>query len=163
VSGVKSKSTLNGGTGYNELSLDDTRGKEVINLHAQYNMRSVVENERYTKIGGDDTEIVNGDQYIAVTKTYALNSLVSTELVCGPTMIQLTPLGISIKAPQVDIDASLFSLMSANAMITPAVYTVPLGPRPWVSGPPPAPTPAPSPEDNIGGKRATPTLGGKPI
>jgi type VI secretion system secreted protein VgrG len=159
VSGVKSKSTLNGGTRYNELSLDDTKGKEVVNLHAQYNMRTVVENERYTKVGGDDTEVVKGNQYVAVTQTYALNSLVSTELVCGPSIIKLTPFGISIKALQVDIEAPIFSLMSANAMITPAVYTMPLGPRPWVSGPPPLPTPAPNPEDNVGGKRAIPALG----
>jgi type VI secretion system secreted protein VgrG len=165
VSGVKSRSTLNGGTRYNELSLDDTKDKEVINLRAQYNMRAVVENERYTKVGGDDTEVVEGtqniaadEQFVTVKKRYALNSLVSTELVCGPTIVKLTPLGIAITALQVDIDAPIFSLMSANAMITPAVYTLPLGPKPWVSGPPPTPTTAPAPKDNIGGKRAAPAV-----
>lgn len=161
VSGVKSKSTPNGGTGYNELSFDDTKGKEVINLRAQHNMRTVVENERYTKVGGNDTEIVKGDQYVAVTKTYALSSLVSTELVCGPTVIKLTPLGLAITAPKIDIDAAIFSLDSPCAVITPAVFTMPLGPRPFVPAPPPVPKAPPNPEDGIGGKRA-PTLGGKP-
>jgi len=161
VSGVKSKSTLNGGTRYNELSLDDTKDKEVINLRAQNNMRTVVEKDRYTKVGGDDTEEVEGTQYVSVTQKYALNSLVSTELVCGPTILKLTPFGIQIQAAQVDIDAPIFSLMSANAMITPAVYTLPLGPRPWVPGPPAVPTTEPIPADQIGGKRA-PGLGGAP-
>jgi type VI secretion system secreted protein VgrG len=172
VSGVKSKSTLNGGTGYNELSFDDTKGAEVVNLHAQYNMRSVIENERYTKIGGDDTEVVEGTQNIAVDKqfvtvkqTYALSSLISTEFAVGPTVIKLTPLGIAITAPKIDITAPVFSLVSADAVITPAVYTVPLGPRPFVLAPPPVTTPAPPADDNIGGKRATAApgaTGGKP-
>jgi type VI secretion system secreted protein VgrG len=172
VSGVKSKSTLNGGTGYNELSFDDTKGKEVINLRAQYNMRTVVENERYTKVGGDDTEVVEGtqnivadDQFVTVKKTYALSSLISTELACGPTVIKLTPLGIGITAPKIDIDAPVFSLLSANAVITPALYTLPLGPRPFVPAPPPIPALPPEPNDNIGGKRAAAAVGspgGKP-
>jgi len=166
VSGVKSKSTLNGGTRNNELSFDDTKDKEVINLHAQYNMRTVVENERFTKIGGDDTEVVEGTQNIAVDKqyvtvqqTYSLSSLISTELVCGPSVIKLTELGINITAPKIDISAPVFNLLSANAVITPAVYTVPLGPRPPVPAPPLVPLPAPKAEDNIGGKRAAPASG----
>lgn len=161
VSGVKSKSTLDGGTGYNELSFDDTKDKEVINLRAQHNMRTVVRNERYTEIGRDDTEVVKGTQHTAVGKqfvtvkeTYSLDSKLSAELVCGPTVLKLTPLGIAITAPKIEIDAPIFSLDSANAVILPGVFTVPLGPRPWVSGPPPIPAPAPALGDRVGGKRA---------
>jgi len=163
VSGVKTRSTLNGGTRYNELSFEDTQGKEVINLRAQRNMRSVVENERFTKVGGDDTEVVEGTQNIAVAKqfitvdqSYTLSSP-STELVCGPTVIKLTPLGIVIKTPKFDIDAPLFNMVSPNAVITPGVFTVPLGLRPPVPVLPPKPEEAPSPDDNIGGKRANAT------
>ncbi|HTV21686.1 MAG TPA: type VI secretion system tip protein TssI/VgrG, partial [Polyangiaceae bacterium] len=135
VSGVKSKSTLNGGTGYNELSFDDTTGKELINLHAQNNLRAVVEKKRYTEIGGDDTEVVKGtqnidvnQQFVTVKTTYALRSLVSTELACGPTVIKLTPAGISIMAAKIDITAPVFSLLSATAVVTPALYTLVPGP-----------------------------------
>ena len=38
VSGMKSNSTPGGG-GYNEISLDDTKGSEKIIVHGQYDMR----------------------------------------------------------------------------------------------------------------------------
>ncbi len=161
VSGVKSKSTLNGGKGYNELSFDDTTGKELVNFHAQNNHRAVVENKRYTEVGGDDTEVVKGTQNIDVQKqfvtvktTYALRSLLSTEISCGPTVIKLTPLGISIMAPKIDITAPVFSLVSPTAVITPALYTIPLGPMPFVPAPPPVPTIAPPALDTTGGKQS---------
>jgi type VI secretion system secreted protein VgrG len=43
VSGVKSNSTKGGG-GYNELSFDDTKGSEVVTVHAQRDMNTKVEN-----------------------------------------------------------------------------------------------------------------------
>ncbi len=42
-SGFKTKTYK--GSGYNELSLDDTPGKEQIRIHGQYNMDTVIEND----------------------------------------------------------------------------------------------------------------------
>ena len=58
VSGVKSNSTPGGG-GYNEMTMDDTKGKEKVNIHAQYDMTTTVEH--------DDTQtVVSGDRTITV-------------------------------------------------------------------------------------------------
>ncbi|HWO14023.1 MAG TPA: type VI secretion system tip protein TssI/VgrG [Polyangiaceae bacterium] len=156
VSGVKSRSTQNGGKGYNELSFDDTTGKELVNFHAQKDLKTVVENsedatvknKRFTKIGGDDTEVVigtqnidAGSQFVTVKKTYALRSLVSAEIACGASLIKLTPTGIVITAPKIDILAPGFQVFSAKAAIVPAVQTVPL-PLPIPPLPPTPPVPA---------------------
>ncbi len=55
VSGMKSNSTP-GGSGYNEFTLNDTKGKEGITIHAQKDMNTTVENDRSaTIVGGNDT------------------------------------------------------------------------------------------------------------
>lgn len=156
VSGVKSRSTQNGGKGYNELSFDDTTGKELVHFHAQKDLKTVVENsedatvknKRFTKIGGDDTEVVigtqnidTGSQFVTVKKTYALRSLVSAEIACGASLIKLTPAGIVITAPKIDILAPAFQVFSAKAAIVPAVQTLPL-PVPIPPVPPTPPIPA---------------------
>ena len=156
VSGVKSRSTQQGGKGYNELSFDDTTGKELVNIHAQKDIKSVVENseesivknERYTKIGGDDTLVVvgtqnidAGSQFVTVKKTYALRSLVSAELACGATLVKLTPAGIVITAPKIDILAPVFQVFSAKASVVPTLQTIPL-PVPVPPVPPTPPIPA---------------------
>jgi len=107
-----------------------------------------VKNKRFTKIGGDDTEVVigtqnidAGSQFVTVKKTYALRSLVSAEIACGASLIKLTPTGIVITAPKIDILAPGFQVFSAKAAIVPAVQTVPL-PLPIPPLPPTPPVPA---------------------
>ena len=73
VSGMKSNSTPGGG-GYNEFSLNDTKGKEAITIHGQYNMDTTVGNDesytignnRTTNVGVDDTETIGSNQTITV-------------------------------------------------------------------------------------------------
>ena len=73
VSGMKSNSTPGGG-GYNEFSLNDTKGKEAITIHGQYNMDTTVGNDesctignnRTTNVGVDDTETIGANQTITV-------------------------------------------------------------------------------------------------
>lgn len=166
VSGVKSRSTQNGGKGYNELSFDDTTGKELVNFHAQKDLKTVVENsedatvknQRFTSIGGDDTEVVSGTQnidagslFVTVKKTYALRSLVSAEIAVGASLIKLTPAGIVITAPKIDILSPAFQVFSAKAAIVPAVQTIPLPvPVPPVPPTPPIPAIAPPAVDTTG-------------
>lgn len=74
TSGFKSNSTKGGG-GFNEISMDDTKGKEKVTIHAQYDMSTEVQhdqtntvhNNRTTTIDVDDTETVTGKQTITVT------------------------------------------------------------------------------------------------
>ncbi len=59
-SGLKSKTYK--GSGYNELSLDDTPGKEQIRIHGQYNMDTVVENDETHHIKMNRTKTVDVDE-----------------------------------------------------------------------------------------------------
>ncbi|OWQ84459.1 hypothetical protein CDN99_24530 [Roseateles aquatilis] len=68
VSGIKSKTHK--GAGYNELSMDDTAGKEKITIHGQYDMGTTVEhdqtstihNNRTDQVDVDDSETVGNNQ-----------------------------------------------------------------------------------------------------
>ena len=74
VSGFKSNSTPGGG-GYNEISANDTKGKELITIHAQYDMSTTVEH--------DDTQHVKNDRTITVDGTH-------TETITRDTTIRVT-------------------------------------------------------------------------
>ncbi|MBZ5592585.1 MAG: type VI secretion system tip protein VgrG [Acidobacteriia bacterium] len=73
MGGWKSNSSPGGG-GYNEISFNDTKGKEMFTLHAQYDMAETVEhdqtstvhNNRTTTVDVNDKETVGSNQTIAV-------------------------------------------------------------------------------------------------
>ncbi len=75
VSGVKTDSTPGGG-GYNELSMDDTKGKEKITIHGQHDMATTVEhdmtetvktgNRKVTVESGTSTETIKGNASLTV-------------------------------------------------------------------------------------------------
>ena len=57
LSGIKSKTHK--GSGYNELSMDDTAGKEMVTIHAQYDMGTTVLHDQTNTIQNDKTTTVN--------------------------------------------------------------------------------------------------------
>lgn len=66
ISGVKSRSSKGGG-GYNEISLQDKKGSELINIHAQKDMVTKVLNDQTTTVGNDQTTTVEkGNQSVTV-------------------------------------------------------------------------------------------------
>lgn len=73
VSGVKTNSTPGGG-GYNEFSMDDSKGKEKIVIHGQYDMEKTIEhndtttikNDREATIGHNDTTTIGNNRSITV-------------------------------------------------------------------------------------------------
>jgi type VI secretion system secreted protein VgrG len=65
ISGIKSNSTKGGG-GFNEISLNDTKGTELINIHAQYDQQKKVEHDERVEIGNDRTEHVIHDEKITI-------------------------------------------------------------------------------------------------
>ena len=122
VSGMKSNSTPGGG-GYNEISMNDTKGKENITIHGQYDMNTTVENDRTTTVvGGNDTLSVQagtrtvtvkgntsltveaGDRTVDVTGNYKLDTTseiniqapTKISLTCGGSNITMEPGKISI-------------------------------------------------------------------
>jgi type VI secretion system secreted protein VgrG len=74
VSGLKSNSTPGGG-GYNGLIFNDTKSKEKITLHGQYDMDSTIEH--------DDTQTVKNNRTITVNGTH-------TETIKKDTTIKIT-------------------------------------------------------------------------
>ncbi len=65
VSGFKSDSTKGGG-GYNEMSMDDTKGNELIQVHAQFDQDIKVEHDERTNVGRNRTESVGNDETITI-------------------------------------------------------------------------------------------------
>jgi type VI secretion system secreted protein VgrG len=72
VSGLKSNSTKGGG-GYNEMSMNDTKGKEMVTIHAQYDMSSTVEHDDTQTIHNNRTITVDGTHTETVTKAVTEN------------------------------------------------------------------------------------------
>jgi type VI secretion system secreted protein VgrG len=70
VSGTKSDTHK--GTGYNEISMDDTAGEELITVHAQYDMDTTVEH--------DDTQTVHNNREITVDGTHVETIKKDTEI-----------------------------------------------------------------------------------
>jgi type VI secretion system secreted protein VgrG len=79
LSGTKSKTHK--GSGFNEMSLDDTAGKERVFIHGQYNMDTVVQHDQTSTIHNcrtdvvdvDDSETVGGNQTLHVVKNQTVN------------------------------------------------------------------------------------------
>ena len=65
VSGLKSNTHK--GKGYNEMSMDDTAGKEKITIHGQYDMNTTVEHDvTHTVVTGKFTEKIKSDTSITI-------------------------------------------------------------------------------------------------
>jgi len=84
VSGIKSNTHK--GKGYNEMSMDDTAGKEKITIHGQYNMGTTVGNDQSNKIGNnrttevavDDTQSVGSNRKVDIGSN--LNESITSNL-----------------------------------------------------------------------------------
>src|SRR5215470_10042664 len=61
VSGYKSNSTKGGG-GYNELSFDDTKGTELIQVHGQYDMDTKIEHDERRHVLNNRTKNIDVDE-----------------------------------------------------------------------------------------------------
>jgi type VI secretion system secreted protein VgrG len=66
VSGLKSQTHK--GSGYNEMSMDDTAGKEKITVHGQYDMNTTVEHDQTNTVNNDSTETIKNNAKIEITK-----------------------------------------------------------------------------------------------
>ncbi len=88
-SGIKSQTHK--GSGYNEIAMDDTVGKEEFRLHAQYDMNTVVENDQTTtvhnnrtdQIDVDDSETVGSNQSITIGSNRTLNVGANQDITVG--------------------------------------------------------------------------------
>ncbi len=119
--GIKSNSSK-GGSGYNEIVLEDKKDAEEIGIHAQKDLNIVILNsetreigEKFTsgtsrettlKKGDDKLKLDTGsqkvdiaqDQNVKAGKTITIEAGMKMTFKVGPSKIELTPSGIDIKA-----------------------------------------------------------------
>src|SRR5262249_34057279 len=62
------KSATHKGSGYNQLSMDDTKGKEKITIHGQYDMGTTVEHDQTNTVNNDFTETIKKNAKISITE-----------------------------------------------------------------------------------------------
>lgn len=115
IAGVKSNSTTGGG-GYNEFVFDDTKGSEVIGLHAQKDHNLVIDNNetRHVKNCVDNTIDVNRTEFIGDTWTVEAGKKI--EFIVGSSKIVMDP--TSIKIESVKIDGKASATLSAKSPMT---------------------------------------------
>jgi type VI secretion system secreted protein VgrG len=61
VSGFKSNSTKGGG-GFNEISFDDSKGSELIQIHGQFDMDTLIENDERRHVKKDRSKTIDGNE-----------------------------------------------------------------------------------------------------
>jgi type VI secretion system secreted protein VgrG len=66
VSGLKSNTHK--GRGYNEMTMNDTAGKEKITIHGQYDMNTTVEHDQTNTVNNDFTETIKKNATIHITE-----------------------------------------------------------------------------------------------
>ncbi|HET6763129.1 MAG TPA: type VI secretion system tip protein TssI/VgrG, partial [Longimicrobiaceae bacterium] len=65
--GMKSRSSRGGG-GYNEITLTDTKGTELITIHGQHDMDTAVEHDKRLTVGNDESISVGANETVSVGK-----------------------------------------------------------------------------------------------
>src|SRR5690606_8973105 len=95
VAGWKSKSTP--GSGYNEIAMDDSKGSELLRIHAQRDMESVIENDERRKVGKNDTLDVGNELFIEAGSKITLKVGMST-VVIDASSITLKSINITGQA-----------------------------------------------------------------
>ena len=67
ISGLRSN-TYPGGGGLNEITVDDTRGRERMYFHAEFNQDTVVKHNQTSQVGQDATTTIGGNESVHVAK-----------------------------------------------------------------------------------------------
>ena len=134
VSGLKSN-TYPGGGGFNQLTMDDTKGKEMLFMNSQYDKTENVNNDRATTVGNDSTEQIGNNRTTSVgvdsaeqvgnnmTLNVGNNLLItagtSITLKCGAATIHMNQAGI------ISITGTLVTMAgSINANVAAPVTTL---------------------------------------
>jgi len=105
IAGVKSKSTP--GSGYNEFIFDDAAGQELIRMHGQKDLSSVIEHDEYREVKNDVERKTGKDEKVDVGNTLKVTAGTLIELTVGQSKIKMQPGSISITSPKITIKADM--------------------------------------------------------
>jgi type VI secretion system secreted protein VgrG len=129
LSGTKSQTHK--GSGFNEMSMDDTAGKERVFVHGQYNMDTVVENNQTTTVHNcrtdsidvDDSESVGSNQSCTIGSNQTIKVGANRSLTVGAN--QTTSIGanesLTVGAAKTE------TIATAKALTIGAAYQVTVG------------------------------------
>jgi type VI secretion system secreted protein VgrG len=132
-SGFKSRSSKGGGTDdFNEIRFEDKKGGELITVHAQKDLDTMVENDETRQVGHDRTTTIKNDETLTVqqgnqkitiekgNRTVSISlgkeehqAMQSIELKVGGSSIKLDPASITIKAAMINIEAEGMATMKS--------------------------------------------------
>ena len=102
ISGIKSKSTEKA-SGYNEFVFDDTAGKELIRMHAQFDRETLIENDERREVKRDRNTTVKNKETLIVTDEALFESKKKITIKVGASTIVMDEQSITIKSPTVTV------------------------------------------------------------
>ncbi|MFZ1642883.1 MAG: type VI secretion system tip protein TssI/VgrG [Candidatus Contendobacter sp.] len=132
---VKPAIAQGGGPGYNEICMDDTKGQELMRMHAQYDKDATVNNDERSQVGNDltrsvannETVSIGNDETVAVgnnsSESIGANKVItagtSITLKCGASLIHMNQAGV------ITISGSLITVAgTVNINVAAPVTTV---------------------------------------
>ncbi|WAP69791.1 type VI secretion system Vgr family protein [Jiella pelagia] len=105
VAGWKSNSTVGGG-GYNEFVFDDTKGDELVRLHAQHDLEAKVLNDERRAVLNDRSSDISRDDTLDIGRDLTVTAGRRITLRVGASSIAMDGQSITIQSPNVEIRAS---------------------------------------------------------
>lgn len=144
--GIKTDSSK-GGNGFSELVFEDKKDAEFVRLQSERDFKQIIKNNAEIEVGlahkdkgwfkqtihGDKTEKIGGDDSTQIDGTHALSVAKDAEidvgtaltltakskitLQCGGAQIEMTPSGVTISAPQVEVKASATAKINAGGQL----------------------------------------------
>jgi type VI secretion system secreted protein VgrG len=112
--GLKSDSTLGGG-GYNEFIFDDTAGSEFVRLHAQRDLKSVVEHEEEREVKLNRKSKVGNNDSLDVGSTLKIDAGTRIEMTVGASKITMTTAKITIESPTIEVKAQSYTTSAVTS------------------------------------------------
>ncbi len=105
IAGWKSNSTEGGG-GYNEFIMDDTKGNELVRAHAQFNLDSTVENDETRHVKVDRTTKIDNNETMNVGNEIMITAQTKITIKCGQSTIVMDPTSITIQSLTINVLAN---------------------------------------------------------
>nr|WP_321455749.1 type VI secretion system tip protein TssI/VgrG [uncultured Cohaesibacter sp.] len=104
INGWKSDSTVGGG-GYNEFVFDDTKGNELVRMHAQYDHETKVLNDERRDVGVNRATTVGNNDDLTVGNEITVIAGKKITLKVGASSIVMDTSSITITSPTVEVRA----------------------------------------------------------
>ena len=119
VSGLKSNTHK--GKGMNEMTMNDTKGKEKITIHAQYDMGTTVQHDQTNTVNNDFTETIKKNATITVSEgnlTHAVKTGTASYHVKGAVTQKFENIWDSKVTDKVSIKANSDVIIDSDTKIT---------------------------------------------